>query len=54
MQSGFFDLDNRYDQLSKLKDPLVELNQIIDWRLFADLLAETTTYSDCRHTRPNA
>ena len=43
MQSGFFDLDNRYDQLSKLKDPLVELNQIIDWRLFADLLAETTT-----------
>ena len=25
MQSSFFDLENRYDQLSKLKDPLVEL-----------------------------
>lgn len=43
MQLGFFDLDNRYDQLSKLKDPLVELNRVIDWNLFADLLAETTT-----------
>ena len=26
MQLSFFDLGNRYDQLSKLKDPLVELN----------------------------
>lgn len=43
MQLGFFDLDNRYAQLSKLNDPLVELNRIIDWDLFADLLAETTT-----------
>jgi transposase, IS5 family len=43
MQLGFFDLDNRYAQLSKLKDPLVELNRVIDWNLFADLLAETTT-----------
>lgn len=43
MQLGFFDLDNRYAQLSKLNDPLVELNRIIDWNLFADLLAETTT-----------
>jgi len=42
MQPGFFDLDNRYDQLSKLKDPLVELNRVVDWNLFADLLAETT------------
>ncbi|AKH36840.1 MULTISPECIES: IS5 family transposase [Nitrosomonas] len=43
MQLGFFDLDNRYAQLSKLNDPLEELNRIIDWNLFADLLAETTT-----------
>ena len=43
MQLGFFDLDNRYAQLSKLNDPLVELNRTIDWNLFADLLAETTT-----------
>ncbi len=39
MQLGFFDLDNRYDQLSMLKDPLVELNRVIDWHLFADLLS---------------
>lgn len=45
MQFGFFDLGNRYDQLSKLKDTLVELNRVIDWNLFADLLAETTTKS---------
>lgn len=43
MQLGFSDLDNRYAQLSKLNDPLEELNRIIDWNLFADLLAETTT-----------
>lgn len=45
MQLGFSDLDNRYAQLSKLNDPLEELNCIIDWNLFADLLAETTTKS---------
>ena len=42
MQASLFDLENRYDQLSKLKDPLVELNHVIDWSLFAALLAETT------------
>ena len=42
MQPGFFNLDNRYDQLSKLKDPLIELNRVIDWNVFADLLSETT------------
>lgn len=41
-QLGFFDLHDRYDQLSKRKDPLEELNRMIDWKLFADLLAETT------------
>lgn len=34
MQSGFFDLDNRYAQLNKLRDPLIELNNVIDWELF--------------------
>mgnify|MGYP000226976691 CR=1 FL=1 len=42
MQISLFDLENRYAQLNKLKDPLVELNHVIDWDLFADLLAETT------------
>ena len=43
MQLSFFDLENRYEQLSKLKDPLEELNHMIDWNLFADLLRETIT-----------
>lgn len=34
MQSSFFDLDNRYAQLNKLRDPLLELNRVIDWELF--------------------
>jgi IS5 family transposase len=34
MQSSFFDLDNRYAQLNKLRDPLIELNRVIDWELF--------------------
>lgn len=34
MQSSFFDLDNRYEQLNKLRDPLLELNRVIDWELF--------------------
>ncbi len=41
-RSGLFDLHDRYDQLSKRRDPLEELNRMIDWNLFADLLAETT------------
>lgn len=42
MQLSFFDLENRYDQLSKLKDPLEELSRMIDWNLFSDLLKEAT------------
>lgn len=34
MQSSFFDLDNRYAQLNKMRDPLIELNRVIDWELF--------------------
>ena len=43
MQLSIFDLENRYEQLIKLKDPLEELNRMIDWNLFADFLKETTT-----------
>lgn len=39
MQSSFFDLDNRYVQLSKLRDPLIELNRVIDWELFRSTLS---------------
>jgi len=40
MQASLFDLENRYAQLNKLKDPLIELNHVINWNLFADLLSE--------------
>ena len=39
MQSSFFDLDNRYTQLSKMGDPLIELNRVIDWSLFSSPLS---------------
>ena len=39
MQSSFFDLDNRYAQLSKLRDPLIELNRVIDCELFRSTLS---------------
>jgi len=42
MQSSFFDLDNRYAQLNKLRDPLVELNRVIDWELFRAPLTKLT------------
>lgn len=37
-QPGFFDLDERYAQLSKQGDPLVKLNDIIPWNSFRPLL----------------
>ena len=43
MQSSFFDLDNRYAQLNKPRDPLVELNQVIDWEPFRDPLSTIAT-----------
>ena len=37
-QPGFFDLDERYAKLSE-RDPLVKLNQIIDWEAFREPLS---------------
>ena len=36
-QPGFFDLDERYAKLNE-RDPLVKLNQIIDWEAFREPL----------------
>jgi IS5 family transposase len=33
LQSGFFDLDNRYHKLNE-RDPLISLNNLIDWEQF--------------------
>jgi IS5 family transposase len=38
MQPSFFDLDNRYAQLSKLRDPLERLSAVIDWELFRPII----------------
>lgn len=38
MQSSFYDLDNRYAQLSKQGDPLERLSAVIDWEMFRVIL----------------
>ena len=34
VQHAFFELENLFARLNKNKDPLVELNKIIDWKIF--------------------
>lgn len=38
MQPGFFDLDNRLQQLEALGDPLPKLSQVVDWESFRPVL----------------
>lgn len=38
MQTSFFDLDNRYQSLSKSHDPLERLDKAIDWEIFRSTL----------------
>jgi transposase, IS5 family len=38
MQTSFYDLDNRYAQLSKQGDPLERLSAVIDWELFRPII----------------
>lgn len=38
-QLSFFDLTDRYSQLSKKGDPLERLDEVIDWKEFDDILA---------------
>lgn len=37
-QFGFFDLVNRYEQLSNQGDPLERLNKVVDWKIFLPLI----------------
>ena len=39
-QPGFFDLDNRYESISKLGDPLEMLGQAIPWETFRPVLSK--------------
>ncbi len=38
LQSGFFDLQNRFAKLDQLGDPLQALNKVVDWSVFAPIL----------------
>lgn len=38
MQPGFFDLDNRLQQLKALGDPLPKLKEVVDWEGFRPIL----------------
>ena len=38
MQSGFFDLKDRHEQLDKLGDPLPKLSELVDWDGFRPVL----------------
>jgi IS5 family transposase len=37
-QLGFFDLSNRYEKLTQMKDPLEKLNTVINWKQFLPLI----------------
>ncbi|MHB8454692.1 MAG: hypothetical protein ACYDDO_08300 [Acidiferrobacterales bacterium] len=34
LQSGFFDLQNRFGKLDEIGDPLKALNEVVDWSVF--------------------
>ena len=45
-QLGFWDLDERYERLSAVGDPLEKLNSIIPWAVFEKPLAKALKRSD--------
>jgi IS5 family transposase len=40
LQSGFFDLQDRFSKLDQLGDPLKALNEVVDWSVFGPILAK--------------
>jgi transposase, IS5 family len=40
LQSGFFDLQDRFSKLDQLGDPLKALNEVVDWSVFEPILAK--------------
>ena len=45
-QFGLFDLDRRYEELSRGGDPLVKLAQVVDFELFRAEIEKTLAFSD--------
>lgn len=45
-QPGFWDLDERYERISAVGDPLEKLNSVIPWPVFEKPLAKALKRSD--------
>jgi transposase, IS5 family len=46
MQFGFFDIDDKYEKLTELGDPLVQIDQLIDFSLFEDIFFKAFPKND--------
>ena len=52
-QAGFWDIDERYERLSKAGDPLEKLNALVPWEVFRKPLVKALKRSDgARGGRP--
>ena len=45
-QAGFWDVDERYERLSKAGDPLEKLNALVPWEVFRKPLVKALKRSD--------
>lgn len=48
MQTGFFDLSDRYELLERLGDPLPKINEVVDWEAFREHLERIRPEMDPR------
>ena len=48
MQPGFFDLSERYALLEKLGDPLPQINRLVDWEAFREVMESIRPEKDPR------
>ncbi len=46
MQFGFFDIDDKYTKLTKLGDPLVQIDKLIDFTMFEEIFFKAFPKSD--------
>ena len=52
LQSGFFDLQDRFSKLDQLGDPLKALNGVVDWSVFEPILARGLAKKKSNAGRP--
>ena len=46
MQLGFFDIEDKYEKLTKLGDPLARINELIDFTMFEDIYYKAFPIND--------